>query len=339
MRGHITYAIRAVALLVLVALLGVPTTATGATSKTARLQAELEDIRADLMKAGREYDKAYWELNEADVRLDAVNADIGETEQQLAHARGLLSQRIDMMYRADAADYLAVLLGSLTFEEMVTRLDFFQRIGQADANAIEAVENLQTQLNEQRVQLEEETAARADALEGLKENRDALQRRLKSKQAEYEKVKAQLAGTSSASTRRVAAAPGANGMVFPVQGVNYYSDTWGASRSGGRRRHQGTDIMAPRGTPCVAVLSGTVSSKSGGLGGKTIWLHADTGWTFFYAHLDSYAVTGGRVRAGQVIGYVGSTGNAAGGSPHLHFEIHPGGGGAVNPYPYLRAMQ
>jgi len=331
---------RVAAAVVLVGVFAVPLSANGATSKASRLQAELEDIRSDLAKAGREFDEAYWDLNEADVRLDEVNLEIAQTEEQLAHARGLLSQRIDMMYRADAADYLAVLLGSLSFEEMVTRLDFFQRIGQADADAIRTVEELNAQLNEQRVQLEEETAARTAALEDLRRRRDDLQARLSSKQAEYEKVRAQLDRERKATqSRQTAAAPGANGMVFPVQGVNYYSDTWGASRSGGRRRHQGTDIMSPRGTPCVAVLSGTVSSKSGGLGGKTIWLRADNGWTFYYAHLDSYAVTSGRVAAGQVIGYVGSTGNAAGGSPHLHFEIHPGGGGAVNPYPYLRAMQ
>jgi murein DD-endopeptidase MepM/ murein hydrolase activator NlpD len=120
----------------------------------------------------------------------------------------------------------------------------------------------------------------------------------------------------------------------PVQGPRAFSNDWGQPRSGGRR-HQGTDILSPRGTPIVANVSGTVRPHNSGLGGISYYLRGDDGNTYFGTHLDSLSGVSGRVAQGTVIGRVGNTGNARGGPPHLHFEIHPGGGGPVNPYPTL----
>ncbi len=335
LRGWLT------ALLVVALFAGVPTEALGAKTSAEKLQEQLAAVQSEYRKAGAAYDKAFWKLDETESRIEKIDTKIAAAEEELVAARALLAGRVAGMYRSDGVDYLSVVLGAESFEEMVTRLEFVRRINQADADAIQKVEDLEAELSAQRTALEKERADRAAAASSLKKERDALQKRMKSKKAEYDKVKAKLdaarRGSSGGSSSYAPAGP--NGMVFPVQGVNYYSNTWGASRSGGRRRHQGTDIMAPTGTPCVAVLSGTVTSKNSGLGGKTIWLTADNGWKFYYAHLNGWKVRSGRVKAGQVIGYVGSTGNASGGAPHLHFEIHPGGGGAVNPYPYLRKMQ
>lgn len=129
-----------------------------------------------------------------------------------------------------------------------------------------------------------------------------------------------------------------SGTVCPVQGPVEFVDSFGAARSGGRG-HQGVDMMAAHGTPTVAPVSGTVEHTDSGLGGLSWYLHGDDGNTYFGAHLSAYENVGvGWVAAGTVIGYVGDTGNAAGGSPHLHFELHPGGGGAVDPYDLVASI-
>ena len=129
---------------------------------------------------------------------------------------------------------------------------------------------------------------------------------------------------------------GSGNWICPVQGPRAFTNDYGAPRGGGRRRHEGNDIMAPRGTPAVAPVAGTATQHNSSVGGRSFYLRGVDGITYFGTHLDSYSGNTGRVAAGTVLGYVGTSGNASGGAPHLHFEMHPGGGGPVNPYPTLR---
>jgi LysM repeat protein len=122
-------------------------------------------------------------------------------------------------------------------------------------------------------------------------------------------------------------------LLCPVQGGAKFMNDWGFPRSGGRF-HEGNDLFAARGTPLVAVVSGNAVQKTGNIGGLQVKLLGDDGTSYYYTHLDRFG-TGGRVPAGTVIGYIGTSGNAAGGPPHVHFELHPGGGAAVNPYPSI----
>lgn len=131
-------------------------------------------------------------------------------------------------------------------------------------------------------------------------------------------------------------------LVCPVTGVVTFVDDWGQPRSGWRV-HQGTDIFAPRGTPNVAVANGVITRRTGGLGGNALWLRADDGHAYYYAHFARFEGTFAsdgtrRVVRGEVIGYTGDTGNARGGPTHTHFEIHPRAIGPINPYPLLVDM-
>ncbi len=116
----------------------------------------------------------------------------------------------------------------------------------------------------------------------------------------------------------------------PILGASIFEDSWGWARSGGRR-HEGVDLIAERGTPILAVRAGSVNFKHNRLGGKAVWLTALNGDRFYYAHLDAFNGESRDVLAGDVIGWVGSTGNAHG--PHLHFETLPSGD-VENPYPH-----
>ena len=143
-------------------------------------------------------------------------------------------------------------------------------------------------------------------------------------------------GTGGAGSVPIGVVNGAvyiDAIVCPMNG-SAYGDSWGAPRSGGRS-HEGVDMLAPMGTPIYAVVSGVVNFKQNRLGGNAASLSGDNGNRYYYAHFSGYEGVSRRVTQGEVIGYNGDTGNATG-TPHLHFEVHPGGGLAVNPTPSVR---
>lgn len=139
----------------------------------------------------------------------------------------------------------------------------------------------------------------------------------------------------------ISRAPPPRELPVPVQGVRarQVADTFGAPR-GSDRTHQGVDIFANRGTPVVSATRGLVASvRDGGLGGKQVWVIGPGRERHYYAHLDDWAVdlsTGQVVHAGDVLGFVGTTGNAQGTPPHLHYGIY-GADGAYDPLPLFKA--
>jgi murein DD-endopeptidase MepM/ murein hydrolase activator NlpD len=128
---------------------------------------------------------------------------------------------------------------------------------------------------------------------------------------------------------------------FPVLGVANWTDDWLDPRAGPPpHQHQGNDLFAAFDTPVRAPVDGVVRFEDAGLGGKGAFVTAPDGTYYYMAHLNGFAkdlANGAAVKQGQVVGYNGDSGNAKGGAPHVHFEIHPRGGAAVDPKPILDA--
>jgi len=149
----------------------------------------------------------------------------------------------------------------------------------------------------------------------------------------------------SASVHAALAVAAGGSIDMPVVGARPQDigGGFGVARDGGKRSHKGVDIFAARNTPVRAVIDGRALTGNGGLGGHYIFLSGGLvdglrSANYYYAHLDHFAVANGEhVTTGDVLGYVGNSGNAAGGPPHLHFGIYTAGG-AVDPAPFIAPM-
>jgi len=307
--------------------------------KLSDLKSQLASLRKEVQAASDSWDAAQTRLEATQGKIKSVNARMKVEEKNLAAAETVLGSRADAMYRGGGQTQMVeFVLGAASWEELVSRLDYVTLIASSDAALVKTVKETRARLERNKRDYSKALVVQAQDAAVAKKKTNAMDAAFAAKKSQYDRLLADIAAEyARTNPGRGSYPPGPNGMVFPVQGPNSYSNSWGAPRSGGRT-HKGADIMARTGTPCVATTNGTVRSKSNSLGGLTIYLTGDNGWVFYYAHLNSYVVRSGRVKAGQLIGYVGSTGNAKGGAPHLHFQMGPRGNW-VNPYSYLRAMQ
>ena len=334
-------------LVAMIFILGQSAPPVGADSVSEKKE-QARQVESQLSSLQGELNRLTSELNQTQSRLATIEANIEVNQAELAAAeaeydrwQGILAERLVAMYKEGNVGAIDVLLECDDFETFVNSYDWMSRIGNHDAEAIAATQNLMAEIQTRRAQLESDKAAYQSYQSSLQSQKNSIQSKLNEQKAILAGLDAEVA--SMLSRRYGGGGSGGtgwevgpvNGLYFPVAGPHSYINDWGAPRSGGRR-HKGCDVMANYGTPCVAITSGRVVQRSGGNAGLYVFLYGDNGHLYYYMHLQSYGASG-RVSAGQVIGYVGDTGNARG-CPHLHFEWHPNGGSAVNPYPLLVAI-
>ena len=180
-----------------------------------------------------------------------------------------------------------------------------------------------------------------DDVDGIVDKLEDLNGKVIAARADSEaKAAAVQSGLRGVGTATAVGPVAISGFAFPVAEPHNFISSFGFPRSGGRL-HQGNDIFAPYGTPLFACERGVVGQMgTNSLGGIKLWITGESGTSYYYAHLSAFALTvvdGTVVEPGDIVGFVGNTGNAITTPPHLHFEIHPGGGAAIDPFPILKA--
>jgi peptidoglycan LD-endopeptidase LytH len=273
---------------------------------------------------------AYQDALDEQARLEAEYA---QTARKVGQARGQVRRAQQRLEARAVARYRG---GGLT-----NALDAIDTQGPLEAGRLARVV---AELAERDARLLERYQQESEALDGLfaqqRATRDAQREVVQDLNRTRTQIQSELHVATKAYQRivnRPAPEPilvPPTGSVCPIQAPVTFTDDWHAPRSGGRL-HEGNDIFAELGTPNVAVVDGEMRQTSGGLGGTGVWIDGDDGNSYYYAHLSGWEGAPRRVVRGEVVGYTGNTGNAAGGAHHTHFQIHPGGGEPVNPYPTI----
>lgn len=319
-------------------------------------QQRLDEARARANDAEDHYDAVNQELEEVALRVFQFRERIDDKVAVIAEIRDHVMDRAVEMYMNGGSPGTEAVLFATSVDAALTGQEFLSVVTAEDISSIDQLDALKRELERIRSDwqaeqarlavLDQQAAVAAEEMTSIMEEQVAASAELSAKcraiDLKYRQEQARAAALAAARRKGAAGGVPASitpGFICPMDpAAVHFRDTWGAPRSGGRT-HKGTDIFAPMGQPVVAVAEGTVRVYSNRLGGKSVWVYATYGVHFYYAHLSGWAAglkTGDHVTKGQVIGYNGNSGNAYGGAPHVHFQLHPGGGSPVNPYPTLK---
>lgn len=291
-------------------------------------RARLDEAVARADAARQRLDDLHRRLDDVDARIVALTDEERQAVKRVEESQNVLAERaVDAYIRGNYGD-LAATLTAEDPNEASRNEAMMESVLEADHDAVGDYRSARREVSGELVELGEQRVEVSGDLVQAKDWDKAMR-------AEVRDARVQLLAFEAGSEIFV------TGMHFPVDDPHDYIDSWLSPRSGGRQ-HQGIDIFATAGTNLFAVERGVITNMgSNSLGGIKLWLYGESGTTYYYAHLLRFApgITEGMVvEAGDVVGFVGNTGNAATTPSHLHFEIHPNNGPAVNPTPLLRVV-
>jgi murein DD-endopeptidase MepM/ murein hydrolase activator NlpD len=311
--------------------------------------AEYREAQAVFEEAAISYEKSLNDVARVEAKQDRIQGSVEANEEDLLVIQDKIEEQAVQLYMMGGSANPGIILAASSVDKFLTTSQFLSSAtlgGQESIDDLIAargeLDGLQVELDATRTELkqvEEQKLGAMNDQQAAMEREQAAYSQLSGKCKELtDKYRAEQAEAAARAKQRASGSIQVGSFICPMTpGRTSFIDSWGFPRSGGRS-HKGTDMMAAYGEPVYAVQSGRVSLSTSSLGGRSVYLYANTGFRYYYAHLSAWNVSNGAtVSQGQTVGFNGDTGNAQAGAPHVHFEIHPPGSGAVNPYPTLVA--
>jgi peptidoglycan hydrolase CwlO-like protein len=343
-----------------------------AKAELAHLRNEVKAEQAQLQTLSAQAAVLAAKLDAAQARWEQITQELNQTRDALNRARerylnlrARLDERARIAYMEGPGNSLEFLLGATSLADLSDRVEFVDALTQTDADLANEVQNVKNELAAQAKQQAKLQARAADAYRARQATTAKVQAKLDEQQKLVDDIDAKIGQIKDLVDKlgkryqhylaSLASSGFVKGGIFhycPVDQPRAVYDGFGAPRyAGGYHPHAGDDIVAPMGTPIRAPFDGTAHSSWNTLGGNAVYVYGPQGYVY-NAHLSAYSDhSNGPVQAGDIIGYVGDTGDAQGGITHDHFEWHPNvipsnwpvspygystlPTGAVNPYPLL----
>ena len=297
---------------------------------------ELDAMKKKIEKTQKQLDKLTKKVNKKEAQIKAAEEQLNETKIKIEDRRDGLNQRLRAMYKSGTVGYVDVILGSNSIEELVSNMDLVQKIYSSDQTIL-------TELKAQKVELEEMEAALEVEKEDLaeqKKEKDAKQQELNEREAELQAKYDELAEQEEKLVQKIEEILAQNNIVykggkwaFPLANQGYtQTEHFMAQRS--YEKHPGIDLACPTGTKIYAANDGEVCICGSYYGyGLTVMINHGGNIFSLYGHCSKLATTNGKkVKKGELIAYVGSTGWSTG--SHLHYEMR-NGSTPISPGPYI----